>query len=167
MCIRDSDYATFAIVFGDVPLTIGPRPGRLRSSGFAGYRRANETQTTQPREPFAVDPNEVDRALRAHADTQNALADWLILRGLTPLSPTGTAANFDLAWLDSGALFVAEVKSLNEFNETRQLRLGLGQVLHYQALLEEKGQQVRAILVVEHRPRDDPVSYTHLTLPTK
>jgi hypothetical protein len=126
----DDDAATFVLTFSDEPLVIAPRPRRRRSTGLARYRRANETPATTPREPFSVDPNEVDRALGAHAATQNALADWLEGNGLTPFSPPGGGADFDLAWEREGRLYVAEVKSLNDRNETKQLRLGLGQVLH-------------------------------------
>ena len=51
-------------------------------------------------------------------------------------------------------LHVAEVKSLTEQNETVQLRLGLGQVLHYRHELESlcPGRTVRPLLVVARRP---------------
>jgi hypothetical protein len=150
----DDDAATFLLTFSDEPLAVAPRPRRRRSTGFAGYRRANETPATSPREPFSVDPNEVDRALGAHGATQNALADWLEANDLTPLSPPGGGADFDLAWERDGRLYVAEVKSINDRNEARQLRLGLGQVLHYQALLEEDGRQVQAVLVAERAPHE-------------
>jgi hypothetical protein len=121
---------------------------------FPDYQAANETPTTRPREPFAVDPNEVDRALGAHSATQNALAAWVRLKGMTPLRSAGSAADFDIAWDDGGTLVVAEVKSLTPDNETGQLRLGLGQVLHYAMLLGENGRQVRPVLAVERAPSD-------------
>ena len=126
-----------------------------RSSGLAAYRRANETPATAAREPFAIDPNEVDRALAAHSATQNALAEWLEANGIVPLRQGGGGADFDLAWEWQGWLYVAEVKSVSESNETKQLRLGLGQVLHYQAQLEDDGWQVRAVLVAERVPTDE------------
>jgi len=46
------------------------------------------------------------------------------------------------------------VKSLTRGNETGQLRLGLGQVLHYAMLLGGNGRQVRAVLAVERTPTD-------------
>ena len=54
--------------------------------------------------------------------------------------------------LTTSDLIVAEVKSLTRGNETGQLRLGLGQVLHYAMLLGENGRQVRAVLAVERSP---------------
>jgi hypothetical protein len=151
----DDDAATFLLKFSDEPLALPPRPRRRRSSGLAMYKRANETPATAPREPFFVDPNEVDRALAAHSATQNALADWLEANGIVPLRQGGGGADFDLAWEWQGWLYVAEVKSINESNETKQLRLGLGQVLHYQAQLEDDGWQVRAVLVAERVPADE------------
>lgn len=52
--------------------------------------------------------------------------------------------------------FVAEVKSLTEDNEVRQLRLGLGQVLNYAHLLGWPGVKTnQPVLAVEHRPADE------------
>jgi hypothetical protein len=50
---------------------------------------------------------------------------------------------------------VAEVKSLTEANEERQLRLGLGQVLRYRHLLAARGRSTRAVLMLERRPVDE------------
>jgi hypothetical protein len=56
---------------------------------------------------------------------------------------------------NDGTLFVAEIKSVTDANEEKQLRLGLGQVLRYQHLLAADGAQaVVAVLVPERRPRD-------------
>jgi hypothetical protein len=70
------------------------------------------------------------------------------------LSWAGGTAEFDLAWIDGSSLYVAEVKSLTVANETSQLRLGLGQVLHYQSLLRATVPDVRAVLAVERQPGD-------------
>jgi hypothetical protein len=94
-----------------------------------------------------VDPSE------RGAHTQNALAKFVEDRGLTPLSPTSATANYDLAWKD-GDLYVAEIKSLTAQNETSQLRLGLGQVLDYKALLTTSTETVVAVLAVEFEPTD-------------
>ncbi len=139
---------------GDVAQQLLPGPALAPAEVFPAYEQANETPTTQQREPFAVDPNEVDRALGAHAATQNALAAWVRSRGMAPLRPGGSGADFDIAWDDGMAFIVAEVKSITRGNETGQLRLGLGQVLHYAMLLGENGRRVRAVLAVERAPTD-------------
>ena len=89
-----------------------------------------ETLATDPL-PFEVDPNLLDRALTAHAATQNKAAEWLVTHGVKPLSPQPDAPQFDLAWAIGTQIFVAEVKSIAPENEQRQFRLGLGQVLDY------------------------------------
>jgi len=140
---------------GEIAAQLVPGPTMPAAEVFPEYHPANETPATQPREPFSVDPNEVDRALGAHASVQNALAAWVRSQGMTPLRPGGGAADFDLAWDDSNALFVAEVKSLTRRNESGQLRLGLGQVLHYTLLLGANGRPVRAVLAIERAPTDE------------
>jgi hypothetical protein len=118
------------------------------------YRKANEDPTTAGRDPFDVDPTLVDRALRGHARTQNALANWLRSRDLEPRSAMPREPQFDIAWTDGPTLFVAEVKSLTKRNEEQQLRLGLGQVLRYRNILSTRTQQVRAVLAIERQPSD-------------
>jgi hypothetical protein len=97
----------------------------------------------------------VDRALRSHARTQEALADAVIAAGLLPRSPLPGEPVFDLAWEDGDTIVVAEVKSLTQRNEERQLRLALGQVLRYAHLLGAKGRPVRCVIAAERKPTDD------------
>jgi hypothetical protein len=117
------------------------------------YRIADEATSVGQRDPFAVDPALVERALRSHASTQNALATYLRDRGLAPRSPAANEPNFDLAWVWNSKIWVAEIKSLTEANEEKQLRLGLGQLLRYRQILGARG-SVHAALVVERQPRD-------------
>ena len=68
-----------------------------------GYRDANEQiATISDRALFEVDSDQVDRALRAHATTQNLLAEWLRAHSLVPLSPSPTQPSFDIAWRSRG-----------------------------------------------------------------
>jgi hypothetical protein len=55
---------------------------------------------------------------------------------------------------DPAAFGVAEVKSLTDANEEKQLRLRLGQVLRYRNLMRSGG-VVRAVLALERKPTDD------------
>ena len=134
--------ATFAKLTEPVALPVG-QP----------YQPADEHAEVPQVEPFPVDPKVVERGLRGHAKTQNALAAILEERGIPIYSPSQGPA-FDLAWIVGGVLCVAEVKSLTDDNEERQLRLGLGQVLRYRHLLASTHSQVRAFLVAERRPTD-------------
>ena len=135
-----------------------PRPTPVVSSpdvtGIGSeYRQADADASVAQRDPFATDPALVERGLRGHAKTQNELADFLRAGGIEPLSPAVGEPNFDLAWTIDAETWVAEVKSLTDANEEKQLRLGLGQVLRYRHLLQARG-KVRAVLVTEREPTD-------------
>jgi len=126
----------------------------------ASYRRANEVLAVGERDPFAVDPALVERALRGHAATQNLLAAYIASTGATPLSPVPGGPNYDLAWRAGEEIWVAEVKSCTPLNQENQLRLGLGQVLRYRSILSAAIRRpVRAMLVAEVEP-DDPAWLT-------
>lgn len=127
--------------------------GLTSGTRFADYREVTVSRRT-PAEPFAVDPDVVDRGTRGHAETQNALSRWVLARGLRPERWAGGVAPFDLAWRDGGTLFVAEVKSTTARNEIRQMRLGLGQVLHYRHQLRHVAPTIVAVLAVEREPGD-------------
>lgn len=140
----------------DVPMTGGevalPQQASVSKLAEVGatYRAADENASAATRDPFSVDPALVERGCRGHAVTQNALATFLRMRGIEPLSPSSTQINFDLGWRAAGRFFVAEVKSCTNANVEKQLRLGLGQVLRYRSVLEDKlGGSVVAVLALE------------------
>ncbi len=118
------------------------------------YIPADAEAATAQRDPFTIDPGAVDRGLRGHASTQNALAERVRAVGAEPRSPSAREPQYDLSWTVGETLFVAEVKSLTPSNEERQLRLGLGQVLRYRHLLGQSGVAVSAVLAVEQVPSD-------------
>lgn len=118
------------------------------------YLRADEFATVVGPDPFATDPDIVERGTRSHARLQNGLAAQLTASGLVPLSPAAGDPPFDLAWRDEGELHVAEVKSTTAANEEHQLRLGLGQLLRYRHALSAVGETVHATLYVERQPQD-------------
>jgi hypothetical protein len=114
-----------------------------------------EVKPSSPRQPFAVDPDKVDRATKGHADTLIALAEHLETVGIVPHEWTVPQPLFDLAWEHTGTLFVAEVKSLTLRNEERQLRLGLGQVLRYRQTMSSVIEgPCTAVLCAEREPAD-------------
>ena len=127
------------------------------------YRRANQDMTISWGKDFRLPTKALEHSSRAHARIQNSLGSWLESKKLKPFSPNaGHSAQFDIAWNRRGVMYVCEVKSLNRVNEDQQLRLGLGQVLHYQQLLSQSEKiKVRAVLAVEREPTD---SKTWLTL---
>jgi hypothetical protein len=129
---------------------VAPPPGPVGEE----YRPADENPQVPQVDPFIVDPTIKERGLRGHAVTQNALAEYVRSRDIDPKSPRSGDPNFDLAWENGDRLFVAEVKSLTNVNEERQLRLGVGQVLRYRQVLSRYGREVTAVLAVEQRPQD-------------
>jgi hypothetical protein len=118
------------------------------------YVSADESAAVAEREPFATDPDVVERGTRSHARLQNRLAADVASAGLVPLSPGAGDPPFDLAWRDGADLHVAEVKSTTAMNEEHQMRLGLGQLLRYRHALSADGTTVRATLYFERRPAD-------------
>jgi len=117
------------------------------------YRTADEETSVGERDPFSIDPAIVERGLRGHATTQNALAEFLKNQQVLPLSPGPDEPNYDIAWKYNDEVWIAEIKSVTESNEEKQLRLGLGQVLRYCHLLKAM-RDVHGVLVIERAPTD-------------
>lgn len=116
------------------------------------YRAAASDPRVRTTEVFGIDVERRERALASHARTQNLLADFLRRKGIAPRSPAAHEPDFDIAWEIGETAYVAEVKSLMGGNQARQLRLGLGQVLHYRFELAQLRHPVRAVLAVERPP---------------
>lgn len=129
---------------------LGAVPSSAAAIGVE-YRVAATDPSVAPADVFTFDPAARERGLAGHATVQNALADYLRSRGWTPLSPGPREPDFDLAWV-SDRVHVAEVKSLTGANEDRQMRLGLGQVLHYRHQLSLVHGEATAVLAVERQP---------------
>ena len=117
------------------------------------YRSADESVQPAPAQLSAPDPDLMGRNLSAHRRLQNELATALMQRGRIPLSPLPEDPDFDIAWREvDDTLVICEVKSLTAASETRQLRMGLGQILDYLDLLSVRTTKVRGILWVERQP---------------
>jgi hypothetical protein len=114
------------------------RPARriVHSLLSTGYRHVDPNQGSAPRDPFTVDPDALDRGLRGHMLTQEALAELVQRQGFDALSPGSGDPPFDLAWRAGHTITIVEVKSMTGANEALQIRLGLGQVLDYKHQLE-------------------------------
>jgi hypothetical protein len=142
-------FSELAIESPEVPLIPIKRPDRPGDE----YRRADEDASVGGFDPLQVDPAVVERGTRGHAITQNALADYIISRGVSPRSARPNEPGFDIAWMWEGALYIGEVKSVTNRNEQSQLRLGLGQLLQYrhQMRIVYPGKVV-AVLATERKP---------------
>lgn len=141
------EEVTRALAITEMAPTPGDQFGRE-------YSEVAELVSSGEREPFDVDPSVIDRGVEGHAYTQNRLAGVVLAAGWRPVSPRPSEPQYDVAWRASAGLFVAEVKSLTEANEERQLRLGLGQVLRYRHVLAVNDEKVTAVLAVERQPTD-------------
>ena len=102
---------------------------------------------------WEYDPSERDRATLDHRMLEN----WLISRvqeeGLSPLDAV-RGPQFDLAWTVGETLVICEVKTTSG-DEVKQLRLGLGQLLHYRAqVVRDAPGSIRAALLVGSQPQD-------------
>lgn len=119
-------------------------------------RPASMRELRSPSETGAVweyDPSERDRATLQHRLLENWLMERLREAGLEPLDSV-RGPLFDLGWYVGDQLVVCEVKSTSG-NETQQIRLGLGQVLHYRAQARKSiGRDVLSALLVEAEPED-------------
>jgi hypothetical protein len=101
-------------------------PGRTDATPGTDYREADEDATTAGRDPFEVDPTLVDRALRGHATTQNALANLLRSRGLAPRSPyRANRSSISLGAMDNRCLSLRS-RALPSATKNSSSALGLG-----------------------------------------
>ena len=127
-----------------------------KTRGGSNYRSPARQEAVERRRVFEVDPDLVDRGTAVHMDVQDELAEAVRSAGAEPRSPAPHDPQFDVAWQIGDSAFVAEVKSLTEENEDRQLRLGLGQVLSYAFLLDWPGaNDVQPVLAVERPPTSE------------
>lgn len=122
----------------------------------APYRAGSFAAPLQGDGEHYRDPDIMDRGLKAHSATQDALADLLNSVGITPLSSFDRQCNFDLAWrFADHTVGVAEVKSITDGNEAFQIRHGLGQVLDYGHRMKFRGFSPRLFLILERKPQNE------------
>jgi hypothetical protein len=135
--------------------TYHPSERRDHSLGLPYQPSVRETPKYS-QQPFAVDPAVVERGMRGHRTTEQALVEHLRTRlGLEPRSASRTEPPpYDLLWTSGDMVYVAEIKSITDKNEEEQLRYGLGQLLRYKDMLKSRGLDVQAVLVPEREPRD-------------
>jgi hypothetical protein len=148
----------------------------VASKGQAAPDIADDAYTPPPRggevpkiRVLRTDPDKADRGTTAHKDTQDAMAAALRNAGLKPRSPKTGDPDFDIVWRADdagGAAFICEVKSLTVENETRQIRLAIGQVLDYVHALDSQREAgslpphwkrvraVRPVVALERRPAE-------------
>jgi hypothetical protein len=106
-----------------------------------------------PKIVFDYDPDARDRQTRQHEILVQRLRLAIQRAGREPLAPSGSEPRFDIGFYahNEETLVVIEVKSLSDDSAIHQLRLGLGQVLHYAHVLSAVG-PVRPALAVPVEP---------------
>jgi hypothetical protein len=143
------------IAGSDRPPAISPDVVATPLAGGLPYEFADEEVAVSKSQPMSVDPALMERALKSHRATQNALAHKLLEVGLTPLRPAPGDPDWDLGWTHRSEFYVVEVKSITTHNEERQLRLAVGQVLRYrQAISSRDGGTVVPIIALGCEPLD-------------
>lgn len=151
----DENSAEWLRQFVDLSSERGPVPTPAR--GGREYRAPTWQELDNKQTVFEIDPKRRTRGIKAHMDIQDKLKIAIQSAGLDPRSPEPVPVDpqFDVAWRQGDTVFVAEVKSVTEENEERQLRLGLGQVLSYAHLLDWPGvEDPRPVLAVERQPTE-------------
>jgi hypothetical protein len=114
-------------------------------------RSTSDTNEDHP--VWEYDPYERDKSTVRHKILENWLIEQLLDNDLKPQDSVN-GPQFDVGWSLNESLVVCEVKSTQN-NETKQIRLGLGQVLHYKFETElTTKQDVKAALLVESEPED-------------
>lgn len=128
---------------------------QLVITGRLELRPAAPREIVEPSEGvvWEYDPSERDRATVQHRLLENWLMEQVRQAGLDPLDPV-SGPQFDVGWRLGESLVICEVKSTSG-DETTQLRLGLGQVLHYRATAQHlvRGPVIAALLI-EHEPME-------------
>ncbi len=123
---------------------------------FPEDRTLPEPGSGTPTVVFEYDPDERDRHTTQHEALVLDLTIAIRKLGHVPLLPTGDTPRYDLAFVreDGASLVVIEVKSLSDDHAVHQLRLGLGQVLHYAHALSADWQVSPALAVPSAPPPD-------------
>ena len=154
---REERPVMFTWVFDGGPggpgIIVDPPPPPPLHTEYRTAKTTNEGHnSTIEQGTLNRNPALLERALKSHSATQNALAGKLGAMGIEPLSPMGRV-DYDIAWYEPKGLALGEVKSITEANEVAQLRTGLGQIQDYAAELEHCGEKIgRLILVLEKEP---------------
>jgi hypothetical protein len=105
-------------------------------------------------DPFERDPALIERALRSHAATQNALADFLTNRSIDPRSPSPLEPNVDPAWLGRSTHGRGSQKHPTLKRRTATA-VGPWPGPPLPTPVDHRGQSVRAVVVTSERPSDD------------
>ena len=92
-----------------------------------------------------------------HSKMENEIANFLRYKNIKPLGDGWPP--IDIRWKINNKLYIAEIKSINEFseNETHQLRIAIGQILEYKFKLENYCNQkvYRSLIIINNDVHKD------------
>jgi hypothetical protein len=103
------------------------------------------------------DIDRLDRLTVAHNELEACVHAALVAQGWTGGKAPSGVALCDLVMERDGRWLVVEIKTLGSspMLEQQQLRLGLGQALHYRHRLQALHPHTQAAVVVDRQPADD------------
>jgi len=81
-------------------------------------------------------------AFNSHNEMQNEISDLLQKAG-NEIFTVSSGPNVDLCWKKNEDFSFLEVKSINDLNESHQIRLGLGQTSEYRVRFKKLGYEVK------------------------
>jgi hypothetical protein len=144
-------------VRGSADLGVVDKDYRLRiDQGTLGraYEPVSEHSELQTApENRGSNPDLAGRGLAGHNRTLNLLAAAVERAGFRPRFPKPEEPQYDLAWETSDAVWLAEVKSLTQTNEMRQMHTAIGQVIDYGHRLDAGERSVKLLIAVECSPQ--------------
>lgn len=151
MTVYDLSAATFVLLSRAVVEARGSADGALPRGRLRAYQSPHIGEGSATRDPFLTDPNLLDRATRRHMEIQLALEQRVRQHGYS-LTGGAESADIDLGWLVGDHLVIAEVKTTTQANKSKQLRLGLGQLIDYVDTLTAEVVSASGVLVTDRRP---------------
>ena len=144
------------IVFRLVPVGIHMRLGIVQDnydphtfSGGVDYKPAKEK--VWPKGKIEIGAS-AESGEKRHSLTQNAFAKFLSRNSIQPQSPSGNDPQVDILWERNGEVCIGEIKSLTKTNQSRMLRLAIGQILDYRYQFFEMDVKVNCHIIVECKP---------------
>ena len=106
--------------------------------------------------PWEYDPSEKDKSTNEHKKLENWMIRKLEKKGIESKDPNDNNIQYDLGWEEDNKIWICEAKSTIN-NETEQLRLGIGQILHYlySSKKYNNEKETNGVLLVSKKPSEE------------
>lgn len=138
---------------GEPELAISADAGSSSDTPPPNYD-ANVMITVADGKPGAASSRALELAWRQHNQLQQLLVDSV--KASPSANLAHVEANVDVAWSTAGftGVTIAEVKSLTAGNERFQIRMAIGEVLHFAEVARGQYGDVRTVIFVPRRPNE-------------